>query len=151
MIVISKSLPVHPGQRRRVDEHFFTQSRVLLRRCHPRCSTFGKIQYDAVGIGERILTNSAALHIFFCYMPKNTAANVFRRSLWKRGGECRKVFLSIFQALNREAKVIETLPHAHVRVVSCPSYEEIHRAVGYTERIFIANISAFLQAKDLMI
>src|SRR5215471_8618970 len=40
-----------------------------------------KIQDDAVGIGERILSDAAAVHIFFRDVSENSAGDVFRRGL----------------------------------------------------------------------
>jgi hypothetical protein len=56
----------------------------------------GKIQDDTVGIGERILANATAVHIFFCYVPEDPTGNVFRNRRWERDCKFRKVFFSVF-------------------------------------------------------
>ena len=109
----------------------------------PRDS-LGKVQDYAIRVGKRILSNSTSIHIFFRDMSKNPASNVFRSRVWERSRKIRKIFLGIFQALDREPEVIEPLPHAHIGMIRCPPYEKIYRSVGYAKCIFISEIFALL-------
>src|SRR5437773_12008465 len=84
-------------------------------------------------------------------MSENSTGDIFRSSGRERSRKLGKVLLRILQALNREAKVIEALPHAHVGMVACPPYNQIYGTVGYAEVIFIRKIFAFLEFKNLMI
>src|SRR6266481_704929 len=116
-----------------------------------RSLSLGKIQDDTVGIGERISPDTTAIHIFFRYVSEDPAGDVFRSGLRERRRKFGKVFLRIFQALHREAKVIKTLSHAHIRMVRRSPYKKIYGAVGYAERIFIAKIFPFLETENLMV
>ena len=84
-------------------------------------------------------------------MPEDPAADVLWSRRRKGDSNISKVFFSIFQALNRKAEMIETLPHAHIRMIGRPPDQKIDRAVGYAEGIFIAEIFPFLESKNLMI
>ena len=84
-------------------------------------------------------------------MSENSTGDIPGSSGRERSRKLGKVLLRILQALNREAKVIEALPHAHVGMVACPPYNQIYRTVGYAEGIFITKIFAFLEFKNLMI
>ena len=84
-------------------------------------------------------------------MSEYAAGQLFRCGTRVGTTKFVNVFFYVFDALNRVAKVVDALPHAHIGMVTGSSYQEIDRPVGHAERVFIVKILSFLERKNLVI
>jgi hypothetical protein len=84
-------------------------------------------------------------------MTEHAAGQLFRRGTRVSAAKFVNFFFNVFDALDRVAKMIDALPHAHIRMVGRSSDQEIDRSVGYAERVFVVVIFSFLELKNFVI
>ena len=114
-------------------------------------STRGKIQEQAVGIGDCKFADLAAVDVFLCDMSEHAAGQFFWRGAGIGAAEFIEVLLYLFEALHCVTEVVDAFPHAHIRVIARASDRQIDRAVGHAERVFIVEIFPFLEIEQLVV
>src|SRR6478672_6372746 len=61
------------------------------------------------------------------------------------------ITLYLLDALHGIAKMIDSLPHAHVGMITRAANEQIDRPIRHRERVFIEQILVFLELEYFMI
>src|ERR671923_82413 len=84
-------------------------------------------------------------------MSEDSTRDIFGSGRRARGRKLGKLSFHLLQALDREAKVIQALPHAHIGMVAGPPYHKIYRAIGYAQCILIAKIFARFEPENLLV